>query len=253
MQMIWCLSESSRSLLPTTSATLPPMPASISSKMKVFSSSPPVIFLMASMILESSPPEAILLSGLRGSPGFVVSRNSTSSLPSSPIQSLVRDLDLEPDALHGKEGELPRRRAPRSGRALPSSTRTRRPARRPDLGRQGRLLRFQLLHVRLHVEKLIEPLSRPVFELRDAAVSLAVLLLEPDDRRQPLSRALPARPARNRATFPRSRSDATISSTSKEMAFHPLPERIDPRDAGKRPEERGEHPATQACADCSSS
>ena len=106
MQMICCLPESSRSLLPTTSATLPPIPASISSKMKVFSSSPPVIFLMASMILESSPPEATFLSGLKGSPG--VRREQELHLVPAVFADPppVGDLDLELHALHGKEGEL---------------------------------------------------------------------------------------------------------------------------------------------------
>ena len=57
---------------PTFSAVLPDIPESISSNISV---SMPSFFaktlLIASMILESSPPEAILSSGFTGSPGFV--------------------------------------------------------------------------------------------------------------------------------------------------------------------------------------
>ena len=54
----------------------PPMPASTSSKMRVLTrASSAKIRFMASMILESSPPEAIFARGFRSSPGLGEMRN----------------------------------------------------------------------------------------------------------------------------------------------------------------------------------
>ncbi len=43
--------------------------------------------LSASIILEISPPDAILVRGIKGSPGFVEIRNSIESYPRGPISA----------------------------------------------------------------------------------------------------------------------------------------------------------------------
>src|SRR5438034_416395 len=85
MQRTWRLRPSWRSLRPTTSATAPPIPASTSSKMRVAPrSSAAARVLSASMMRDSSPPEATRASERGSSPGFVERKNSTSSQPSGP-------------------------------------------------------------------------------------------------------------------------------------------------------------------------
>ena len=147
--------------MPTTSATLPPMPASISSKTKVLSSLPPVIFLMASMILESSPPEATLRSGLKGSPG--VRRKKELHLVPAVLadQALVRDLDLEPHTLHGKEGKLLHDEPLDLFRPLLSCDADSSPAIASTRAVERRPLRLQVRRIRLQVDKLIEPRFAP--------------------------------------------------------------------------------------------
>ena len=71
MHSTWNRSPSSRSRAPTTSATAPPMPASTSSKISVLpGSSVEASVFSASMIRDSSPPEAIRASGFTSSPGL---------------------------------------------------------------------------------------------------------------------------------------------------------------------------------------
>src|SRR5438034_409292 len=85
IQRTWRLRPSWRSLRPTTSATAPPMPASTSSKMSVAPlSSAAARVLSASMMRDSSPPEATRASERGSSPGLVERKNSTSSQPSGP-------------------------------------------------------------------------------------------------------------------------------------------------------------------------
>ena len=67
---------------PTATATSPPIPVSISSKIRV--STPSVrakMVLSASITRESSPPEAIFARGSGGFPGFALIINSISSFP----------------------------------------------------------------------------------------------------------------------------------------------------------------------------
>src|SRR5437879_929091 len=67
--------------LPTAFAVSPPMPASISSKIRV---SPPATAAIASAIRDSSPPEAVSATGAKGSPAFGRTRKSASSPPVAP-------------------------------------------------------------------------------------------------------------------------------------------------------------------------
>lgn len=68
----------------TFCAVLPLIPVSISSNIRVGMSSVSAITdFNASMIRDSSPPEAISERGLSGSPGFVEMRNDTLSTPFS--------------------------------------------------------------------------------------------------------------------------------------------------------------------------
>ncbi len=68
--------------MPTLSAVLPPTPASISSNISTgILSTSARIFFSASIILDSSPPEATFDSGLSGSPGFAEKSNSIVSMP----------------------------------------------------------------------------------------------------------------------------------------------------------------------------
>ena len=72
MQMVWRARDRLLSFLPTTSAMRPEMPMSISSKMRTCTGSDwESTDFRASMIRDTSPPEATLTSGLRASPGFV--------------------------------------------------------------------------------------------------------------------------------------------------------------------------------------
>ena len=74
----------------TIVAVLPLIPVSISSKIKVsISSSEARIDFMASIIRESSPPDATLFNGLTGSPGFVEIIKLTLSNPLSVIVLLL--------------------------------------------------------------------------------------------------------------------------------------------------------------------
>ena len=84
MHIIWCWREISPSFFATMLAVIPLIPLSISSKMRVgIISEELIMFLKASMILDISPPDAILYSGFRGSPRLVEIRISTLSIPSS--------------------------------------------------------------------------------------------------------------------------------------------------------------------------
>ena len=66
----------------TICAVFPLIPVSISSKIIVsISSSPASIDLIASIILDNSPPEATFAKDFTSSPGFVEIKNSTSSCP----------------------------------------------------------------------------------------------------------------------------------------------------------------------------
>ena len=69
MQITWWCRDNSDSFWPTISATLPPIPASTSSKIKVSTESVSAkMAFNASTTRESSPPDAILASGLSASP-----------------------------------------------------------------------------------------------------------------------------------------------------------------------------------------
>ncbi len=105
------------------------MPASTSSNTSVGMRSPSTrMVLSASMMRESSPPDAILASGFGSSPGFGEIRNSTRSAPRGPefmavqriVAWLLRDLDRKDRLLHAEMRKLcldfflqvPRCRAP---------------------------------------------------------------------------------------------------------------------------------------------
>ncbi|MCY1207177.1 hypothetical protein D9M72_187690 [compost metagenome] len=78
----WWRSPSSRSSLPTTSATAPPTPLSTSSKIRVGTRAARLAMTdSASEIRDSSPPEATLASGRGVVPAWPATRNSTCSLP----------------------------------------------------------------------------------------------------------------------------------------------------------------------------
>jgi hypothetical protein len=87
MQMSWRSDPSLRSLSPTARAVLPPIPASISSNTTVPDPAAVPSPVSASMIRESSPPEAASRSGEDGIPGFVATMNSTVSEPLGPKPS----------------------------------------------------------------------------------------------------------------------------------------------------------------------
>ena len=84
MQTTWRPSPRARSRSPTRRATLPPTPASISSKTSVSTSPAGPLPDSASITRESSPPEAASPSGAIGIPGFVATRSSTVSRPEDP-------------------------------------------------------------------------------------------------------------------------------------------------------------------------
>src|SRR5437762_2147631 len=110
----WRLRPSWRSLRPTTSATAPPMPASTSSKMSVAPlSSAAARVLSASMMRDSSPPEATRASERGASPGLVERKNSLSSQPSGP------------SARPSDSAKRASKRAPVSASASSSATRAR--------------------------------------------------------------------------------------------------------------------------------
>ena len=80
--MTWRPFEMEWSLPPVIREVLPDIPVSISSKIRVsISSASPVTHLMASMILESSPPLAMEDKGLGASPGL---RDILKSMVSNP-------------------------------------------------------------------------------------------------------------------------------------------------------------------------
>jgi hypothetical protein len=84
MQITWLRPASSASFRPTTSATSPPMPASTSSNTMVSTGSVSArIAFRARMILESSPPDAILERGFKASPTFGAIMNQACSAPFS--------------------------------------------------------------------------------------------------------------------------------------------------------------------------
>ena len=82
MQMTWWLPAMRLSFSDTICAVRPLIPVSISSNISVgISSVSARTALIASMILDSSPPEATAPRGRGGSPGFVEIKNSASSNP----------------------------------------------------------------------------------------------------------------------------------------------------------------------------
>ena len=94
---------SSHSFWPTIAPTRPPMPWSISSKIRVgVASAWASVLLSASISRAVSPPEATRAIGLSGSPGLALIRNSTWSTPervkghTAPVGQIgaVRPLDL---------------------------------------------------------------------------------------------------------------------------------------------------------------
>ena len=91
MHITWCERAISAIFSETFCAVLPLIPVSISSKISVSVSSLLArTDLIPSMILESSPPEAILASGRKSSPGFTLIINSASSAPSGVILPVCR-------------------------------------------------------------------------------------------------------------------------------------------------------------------
>ena len=108
-----------RSRSPTARAVLPPIPASISSKTSVRSPRRGPSPVSASMIRDSSPPDAASRSGDVGIPGLVATSSSTVSAPLGAEAVGVRlEHHLEPRALHRQLGELGRRPARRARRGL---------------------------------------------------------------------------------------------------------------------------------------
>ena len=82
MHIIWCPQDSCFNFSPTSWAVRPLIPASISSNISVcVSSFPAITVFIASIILDSSPPEATFESGFNGSPTFVDIINLTESPP----------------------------------------------------------------------------------------------------------------------------------------------------------------------------
>ena len=78
----WWLFEIFLSFSATLSEATPEIPVSISSKTSVpVSSTSERIVLIASIILDASPPEAILLNGFAASPGLALKLKEISSVP----------------------------------------------------------------------------------------------------------------------------------------------------------------------------
>ena len=78
MHSTWWRSARLHSFWPTMAPTRPPMPWSISSKIRLgVRSARASTPFSASISREVSPPEAILTSGFRPSPGLGATRNST--------------------------------------------------------------------------------------------------------------------------------------------------------------------------------
>ena len=96
MQITWWLFPITFIFSDTICAVRPLIPASISSKISVpMESFWASTAFIASMILESSPPEATFESGFNGSPGLVEIKNSASSMPfafgfSASLNSMVK-------------------------------------------------------------------------------------------------------------------------------------------------------------------
>ena len=106
-----------RSFLPTVSAVLPPMPTSTSSKISTGTASVAAsTTLSASIVRESSPPEAMRASGRTSSPELPENRNSAWSTPFGP----------EPPRLRA-DREISRGRPARAP-AAPGTRRSRGPA-----------------------------------------------------------------------------------------------------------------------------
>ena len=84
MHKTWCFSAIFDNFSATAFAAFPLIPVSISSKIKtdVLSVLASTVFI-ASIILDISPPDAILLNSFSSSPTFVFMKNTTLSFPFS--------------------------------------------------------------------------------------------------------------------------------------------------------------------------
>src|SRR5262249_24398853 len=114
-QMTWCARPSAASFWPSTSPSRPPTLASISSKTSVPGRSWPArTVLSASIVRDSSPPEATLRSGRAGSPGLAASSSSSWSAPQAGqagrgravARGDGRQRNVEAGVAHAQVGEL---------------------------------------------------------------------------------------------------------------------------------------------------
>ena len=137
MQITWRSSPSARSRSPTARAVLPPIPASISSKTMVPAPRPGPRPVSASMIRESSPPDAASRSGDSGDPrvGRDQELDRLRSAGAETVGMRV-ERDLESGALHRERGELVRPPGARAA-SRPSARASAAPPRAPPAARRA--------------------------------------------------------------------------------------------------------------------